>query len=135
MPKHNVIIVHEQDGMVTACCVPLDGQFIRELGKEDLFSAKQLETKSAGELYRELREEFPDQVEVIMVDPRNPLYLIPKLTKETFNNKISFFQALKTIFLYRTPAVICDGELLSSGQKVFDQSLLDTIRKKVVKSE
>ncbi|MDI6879058.1 MAG: hypothetical protein QMC95_04535 [Desulfitobacteriaceae bacterium] len=134
MPKHNVIIVREQDEMVAACCVPLEGQFIRELGKGDPFSFQHLEIKTAGDLYRKLIEEFPDQVEVIMVDPRNPLYLIPKLTKETFNNKISFFQALKTIFLYRTPAVIYDGELLSSGQKEFDQSLLDTIRKRIESS-
>ncbi len=131
MPKHNVIIIREQDEMVAACCVPLDGQFIRELGKEDPFSYNQLETESARDLYRKLREEFSDRVEVILVDPRNPLYLIPKLIKETFNNRIPFFQALNTIFLFRTPAVICDGELLSSGQQVFDQSLVDTIRKKV----
>jgi len=135
MPKHNVIIVREQDGMVTGCCVPFDGEFIRELGKEDLFSLNQLEIKTIGELYRKLRDEFPNQVEVIMVDPRNPLYLIPKLIKETFNNKIPFFRALKTIFLYRTPAVICDGELLSSGQKVLDQNLLNTIRKRIESSK
>ena len=131
MRKHNLIIIREQDEMVAACCIPLDGQFIRELGKGDPFSYKQLETESAGALYRKLKEEFSDLVEVIMVDPRNPLYLIPKLIKETFSNKIPFTQALKTIFLYRTPAVIFDGELLSSGQTGFDQSLVDTLRKKI----
>ena len=135
MRKHNLIIIREQDEMVAACCIPLDGQFIRELGKGDPFSYKQLETESAGALYRKLKEEFSDLVEVIMVDPRNPLYLIPKLIKETFNNKIPFPQALKTIFLYRTPAVIFDGELLSSGQIGFDQSLVDAIRKRIESSK
>jgi len=120
MDKGRVIIVREQDELVAACCVPLDGEFVQEVGKTELFFHTKQIIKSTGELYQKLKDEYGDAIDMDIVDPRNQGYLFPRLLKDVFRYKVPLWQALKTIFALRSPAVIMSGEKEMSGQ-IIDQ--------------
>ena len=128
MTKDRVIIVREQDELVAACCVPFEGEFIREIGKVDLFINNTQAIQTTGELYNRLKQEYGDSIDIDVVDPRNPGYLFPRLIKDIIRYKVSSIQALKTIFALRSPAVVLNGKLLMSGHKQLSTKVLEQIK-------
>lgn len=130
MKNNNIIIIREDDEVV-ACCVPLDGDFVKETAGIDLFFNRQEEMESVGALYTKLHEEFSEEADIQIVDPRNQIYLIPKMINEGIKNRISIGKILKAVFLFRVPAVFVNGELLSSGKKRFTSEFIAQIREKI----
>lgn len=126
--KDSVIIVREQDELVTACCIPFDGEFVREVGKVDLFMETSQIIRTTGELYQTLKNEYGDSIDMDIVDPRNQGYLFPRLLKDIFRYRVSFRQGLRTIFALRSPAIICNGQLIMSGKKQLSIQVLDRVR-------
>lgn len=127
--KDSVIIVREQDELIAACCVPLDGEFVREVGKVDLFEETTAIIRTTGELYQRLKEEYGDSIDIDVVDPRNQGYLFPRLIKDVFRYKVPLVQGLKTIFALRSPAVVCNGRLLMSGNRELSLKVIDKVRR------
>lgn len=126
--KDSVIIIREQDELVAACCVPFDGEFVREVGKVDLFMDTSQIIHTTGELYQKLKKEYGDSINVDVVDPRNQAYLFPRLIKDIFRYRLSVRQGLKTIFALRSPAVVCNGRLIMSGNKQLSVQVFDKIK-------
>ncbi|OEF99600.1 hypothetical protein BHF71_08230 [Vulcanibacillus modesticaldus] len=134
MSKDSIIIVREQDELIAACCVPFEGEFVREVGKENLFSNQNDIIQSTGELYQRLKGQYGDLINLDVVDPRNHAYLFPRLVKDIFKYRVSLWQALKTIFALRSPAVVCNGRLISSGQKQLSSKVIDEINEIIQQS-
>lgn len=83
-----------------------------------------------GELYRALRREFGDAVEIEVVDPRNAVYLIPALFADyrRFHPRLSDF--LRALFFGASPAsVIVNGRALHVGELPAPQGLVQEVRK------
>lgn len=131
MKNNNIIIIREDDEVV-ACCVPLDGDFVKETAGIDLFLNRQEEMESVGELYTRLHDEFSNVADIQIVDPRNQIYLVPKMISEGLKNSIPIGKILKAAFLFRVPAVFVNGELLSSGKKNFTKEFIAQIREKIM---
>lgn len=132
MPKHSILIIREQGEMVTACCVPLDGGFVNELNGTDIFKSCQVQIQSTAELYKILSKDKDDHTEIIVVDPRNYVYILPKLIKDVIRFRVPLLEALKTIFLYRMPAVIVNGYLISSGKTNFSEQTIEQIKSHLI---
>ncbi|KUO62601.1 MAG: hypothetical protein APF84_02310 [Gracilibacter sp. BRH_c7a] len=126
--KDRVIIIREQDELVASCCVPFDGEFVREFAKVDLFPETTAIIRTTGEFYQRLKEEYGDSIDVDVVDPRNQGYLFPRLIKDVFRYRVSIGQGLKTIFALRSPAVVCNGRLIMSGNKQLSVQVFDKVK-------
>ena len=134
MKRDRVIIVREQDEIVAACCVPFDGGFVKEVGQLDLFLSTTEVIQSTGELYQKLKREYGDTVDIDIVDPRNQGYLFPRLIKDSFRYKVPVFEAFKTIFALRVPAIVYNGKLISSGKKQFSSKTYQHIKQELQKN-
>ena len=135
MNKNNkVIIVREQDELVASCCVPFDGEFIREIGKVDLFPKTTEIIRTTGGFYQKLKEEYGNSIDVDVVDPRNQGYLIPRLINDVIRYRVSLGQGLKTIFTLRPPAIVCNGILIMSGNRELSLEVLDKV-KQIIETE
>jgi len=93
--KNNIILIREDDEVV-ACCVPLDGDFVKEISGVDLFFNRIEEMESVGDLYKKLQEKYSQNVNIQIIDPRNAIYLVPKIIKEGIRNRL----AIWNIFIY-----------------------------------
>lgn len=129
--KDSVIIVREQDELVAACCVPFDGEFVREVGKVDLFMDTSQIIHTTGELYQRLKKEYGDSINVDVVDPRNQVYLFPRLIMDILRYRLSVRQGLKTIFALRSPAIVCNGRLIMSGNKKLSVQVFDKVKEMI----
>ncbi|GBF10969.1 hypothetical protein [Tepidibacillus sp. HK-1] len=131
MVKPSVIIVREQDELVAACCVPFDGEFLQQIGKMDLYLKERAVIHNTGELYQQLSKEFGENLSLDIVDPRNKGYLFPRIIKDVVRYKLSPWQAIKTIFTLRVPAVILNGQLLASGKGKISTETFELIKRSI----
>jgi hypothetical protein len=71
-----------------------------------------------GRLHREIRERYgEDEVEIIQIEPKDYIYVIPRVLREIFKHGQPFVPALRTLFLwYPVPAVIVNGKTVSPGK-------------------
>lgn len=119
-PPVSVILIRENAEQLTGsgCCGKLEGDscFGRQ---EDVFALARRNQQQLGLLYRTLREFFPPldgrpQVAVVSVDPRNQLYLVPKLLRDVWRYRPGAWAALETgLQLFSLPAVVVNGRVIS----------------------
>jgi hypothetical protein len=70
-----------------------------------------------GELYKALRRQYGESLEIDVVDPRNQIYLIPALIKDYVRYHPPLRVFLKTLFLSISPAsVIVNGRAIHVGE-------------------
>ncbi len=68
-----------------------------------------------GDLYMKIKEDIGiDHLDITYVDPRNQLYLMPKLLRDVLKFSPPLRDALKTIFMiFPVPAAILNGSIIS----------------------
>lgn len=76
--------------------------------------------ESAGEcgrLHREIRERYgEDEVEIIQIEPKDYIYVVPGLIKDILKRRGPFISSLRTLLLWHpVPAVIVNGKMVGSG--------------------
>lgn len=117
MTDHSsVIIVRENDsGGGCICCSGGMG----EHGKKDpSYGHIRTLAEECGRLHREIRERFgEDEVEIIQIEPKDYIYVMPKVLKEIFTHGRPLIPSIKTLLLWESiPAVIVNGKTVSSGR-------------------
>jgi hypothetical protein len=108
---HSVLIIRESEEQLTGsdCCGLLKGDFSKENGKP-VFNYIHDKNNLINDLGNFLNSKNNSQLEIKYIDPRNQVYLIPKLLKDVFNYKPPILKALKTLFqFFRCPALIING--------------------------
>jgi hypothetical protein len=126
-PRVSVILIRENAEQLTGggCCGSLTDEdpMVR---RRDLFRDTRRHQRDLGVLHRTIREFFttemaPDQVAVVTVDPRNQLYLIPKLWRDVVRYRPGWSSAARTALqLFSLPAVVVNGEVLSRRGQPLD---------------
>jgi hypothetical protein len=108
----SVVFIREIDQQMTGsnCCGKLEGDNACQ-GGEFVFSERRRVMEKMGLLYRIIRERYGDEVELEVVDPRNQLYLIPRLVKDVFRYRVPFTEGLKTLFSFSIPSIVINGRL------------------------
>lgn len=113
--RSSLILVREWEQQMSSssCCGSLEGDLL-EWGGERCFPERRRHMERAGELYREARRRFGADVEIHVVDPRNLVSLLPILVREFRRHRVSFGDALRTLFGLRVNAVVLNGRLVGS---------------------
>ena len=130
-PPVSVILIREYAEQLTGsgCCGKLDDDDPTLAGR-DLFAEARKHQKDMGLLHRAIREFFPPidgrvRVAVVTVDPRNQLYLVPKLIADVFRYRPGFSAGLKTICqIFSLPAVVVNGRVFSRRDRPVDPDAL-----------
>ncbi|MFQ5822998.1 MAG: hypothetical protein ACE5JB_02985 [bacterium] len=111
--KPSIILIRETDAQMTGsgCCGKLEGDNTKFCGNPVFAETRKIK-EDMGEILQALNEHFGDAVEITVVDPRNQLYLYPKILKDIWKYRPSFKSALKGIFMMiSVPSIIINGEI------------------------
>jgi hypothetical protein len=114
--KPSVIIIREMDSQMTGsgCCGKLIGDTTRYGGRVVFRESRRL-MQQCGELSEALRQELGDAVDITLVDPRNQLYLWPRLVRDVWRFRTPLTAALRTLAMaFSLPAVIVNGRVVAS---------------------
>ena len=69
-----------------------------------------------GDVFQTLTRKYSDSVEIAVVDPRNFLYLYPKILKDVLVFRPSLRSTLKAIFMMITvPSIVINGEIFRTN--------------------
>ena len=109
-----VILVRENAETLTCsdCAGSLEG--IDAFGSREVpdYAPIRQVMNQVGELYMALRHQFGDKIEIDVVDPRNQVFLIPRLIGDCRRHKNSLGTLLKTVFFGIAPGkIIINGVL------------------------
>ncbi|MEK6238740.1 MAG: hypothetical protein N2C14_28840 [Planctomycetales bacterium] len=153
MKPVSILLICEQAEQVTGsgCCGKLGGdmagpadclQAVRpaerldEFVANDVFRESKRQRRGFGLLYRAVKEVFPpengkERDVGVSVDPRNQLYLAPKLVHEAFRHRPGWINGLVTsLQLFSLPAVVVNGRVISRrGNLVPPDELCHVVRK------
>ncbi len=124
-----LLFIRETDQQITGsnCCGKLEGENACPRG-EYLFPENRAVMESVGRLYRAVKERFSeDDVEVEMVDPRNQIYLVPRLIRDALRFRLPLSEALRTLFTFSIPSIIINGRLVYSGELPGAHALIEKI--------
>lgn len=114
---HRLILVREWDAQMTGsgCCGRLTGAHTPLGGAAD-FAHTRRHMRDAGAIYRALRERFPE-IELVVVDPRNALWLLPAVWRDARAAGRRRHEALRNVLRAQAAAaVILDGTVLFAGR-------------------
>jgi len=116
--KPSVIIVRERAEQMTGsgCCGKLEGDFAA-FGGKPVFAEQRWIMEQVGPIYQKLHEELQDAVDLLIVDPRNQLYLIPRIVKDILRFRPPLKKAYRALFLlFSCPAILVNGQVAYSGR-------------------
>jgi len=90
--------------------------------------------ESAGEcgrLHREIRERYgEEEVEIIQIEPKDYIYVVPRLIKDMLKHRGPFISSLRTLLLwYPVPAVIVNGKIVGKGKVPGREELYEELDK------
>jgi len=130
-PPVSVLLIRENAEQLTGsgCCGKLDDDDPSLRGR-NVFEEADRQRRDLGVLHRAIRRFFPDEqgrarVSVEIVDPRNQLYLWPKLLRDVFRYRPGWRTGLRTIVqAFSLPAVVLNGRVLSERDSPVDPDRL-----------
>lgn len=131
MSSISVILIREAAVQLTGsgCCGKLEGDGISER-QSQLFADARQQQLDMGLLHRSVKRFFPSEagkpdVHVVVVDPRNQLYLAPKLIGDVLRHRPGWQAGLRTIAQsFSIPAVILNGRIISKAGTPLDPDQL-----------
>jgi hypothetical protein len=126
-PMVSVILIRENAEQLTGggCCGTLD-EADPGVQAGDLFGHVRQQQRETGLLHRAIRSFFAEEladkrVAVLTVDPRNQLYLVPKLLWDVVGYRPGWRAGLRTATQWFTlPAVVVNGRVLGTRRRPVD---------------
>jgi len=127
----SVLLIREHAEQLTGsgCCGKLEGDSSLT-GGEAVFGHSRRQARDLGVLHRALRRFFPadergERVSIVIVDPRNQLYLAAKLWRDVLRHRPPWREALRSLFqTFSVPAVVVNGRVVSTRQGLPDPDAL-----------
>ena len=88
MRPHSLIFIRENEGQLTGsdCCGKLEGDWRYDNGAPIFEDQREVISKLAP-LFLTVKQRWPEQFEVQQVDPRNQLFLTPKILADIWRAK------------------------------------------------
>lgn len=116
MSRPRVILVREWDSQHTGsgCCGTLGGDDA-EVGAGDWAHSRTL-MEGVGAVYRALRAEYGDAIDLEVVDPRNTAWLLPATWRDARQEGASRAEAWRSVRDgTANGAVVCGGQVVGSA--------------------
>jgi hypothetical protein len=126
LKNHSIIFILESEGQLTGsdCCGKLEGDWRLEQG-QSIFNQQRKVITDVAPLFLVIREKYQDKFDISQVDPRNQLFLFPKIVSLILHFKHFSLASLRGLFMiYRLPAIIINGEVKYSGQLPTEAELI-----------
>lgn len=111
--RPSIILIRETDAQLTGsgCCGKLEGDNTK-FSNSFVFAERREIKETMGDILQTLTKRFSNSIEISVVDPRNMLYLYPKILKDVVRYRPSVKFALKAIFMMITvPSIVINGEI------------------------
>lgn len=127
--RHRVVLVREWDGQHTGsgCCGRLGG-CNDELGDPSTFRHNRDEMESMGAVYRALKRELRDTVDVVVVDPRNTAWLVPSVYRDARRAGLTRGEAVRQVSrAVSYTSVVVDGRVLFRGHVPDAEAAVDAV--------
>lgn len=124
-----VIIVRESDsGSGCICCSGGMGEHAK---KEPSYHDIRESAGECGRLHREIRERYgEEEVEIIQIEPKDYIYVVPRVIKDILKRRRPFISSLRTLLLwYPVPAVIVNGKIVGKGKVPGADELYEELEK------
>ena len=115
--KPSIILIRETDAQLTGsgCCGKLEGDNAK-FSNSFVFSETRQIKETMGDVLQSLTKRFSDSIEISVVDPRNFLYLYPKILKDVLVFRPSLKSTLKALFMMiAVPSIIINGEIFRTS--------------------
>jgi hypothetical protein len=111
---HHLILVREIDEQMSGsgCCGRIEGTIAAWDPSGRVFPERREKMTAVGTIYRAVREEFGDRVEITVVDPRNQVSLVPLLVRDAFRYRVPLRAVLRSLTSASLSTGILDGRLL-----------------------
>jgi hypothetical protein len=111
-----VILVREWEQQMSSsgCCGRIEGDVLGH-GEQRVFAERREIMERMGPVYRAVRTRFGDAVELLVVDPRNQIVLVPRLVRDAIRYRVGWRQVLGTLRGLSTVTVIVNGRLFARG--------------------
>ena len=136
-PKyHSLIFIRENEGQLTGsdCCGKMEGDWRVENG-QPIFEEQRKVISTIAPLFLAIKDRFKDKIEISIVDPRNQLFLFPKIFRDFLCYKRFSFAVFRSLFMmYRLPAIIINGELKYSGKLPSESELIAQLDRMLVET-
>ncbi len=129
MRKPSIVLIRETEEQVagSGCCGKFEGDFAR-CGGEWVFPERRQIKESMGAVARCLKNEFGDAIELTIVDPRNSLYLFPKIVRDVWHFRPSFGETLRSVCMaFAFPAVLINGAVKFSRSVPQREEILQAV--------
>ena len=120
MARHRVMLVREWDQQTgsSGCCGRLDSATVSALHEscENPYERARQEMDRIGAAYRALRSRFDeDDVELVIVDPRNMVWLLPAVWRDARRRGLPAGEALRQANgATKACTLVCDGKVLGA---------------------
>jgi len=114
--KPSVVLVREWEQQMSGsgCCGRLEGDVLGS-GGDRIFPERRVIMEAMGPLYRRLRGRFGDGLDLLVVDPRNQISMVPRLVRDFWRYGVRWGDALRTLRDINTSSVVINGRLFSRG--------------------
>ena len=115
--KPSIILIRETDAQLTGsgCCGKLEGDNAK-FNDSFVFAETRQIKETMGDVLQTLTKRFSDSVEISVVDPRNFLYLYPKILKDVLVFRPSLKSTLKALFMMiAVPSIVINGEIFRTN--------------------
>lgn len=115
--RPSVILVREWEQQMSSsgCCGRLQGDLLGD-GESRIFAERRRIMEAMGPLYRALKARFGSDVDVLVVDPRNLVSLIPRLIRDFIHYHVPLSHAFATLSGVSTLTVIVNGRIYARGR-------------------
>lgn len=114
--KPSVVLVREWEQQMSGsgCCGRLEGDVLGA-GGDRVFAERRAIMEAMGPLYRRLKTRFGDELDLLVVDPRNQISLIPRLARDFWRYGVGWGEALRTLRDLSTSTIVVNGRLFARG--------------------
>jgi hypothetical protein len=121
----SVILIREWEQQMSSsgCCGRIEGDMLSR-GGDRVFAERRAIMEAMGPLYRALKETTGDRVEIMVVDPRNQISLLPRLFRDFWRYRIGPGAALTTLQNITPQTVVVNGKIFARGYWPDPEALL-----------
>lgn len=129
----SVILVREWEQQMSGsgCCGRLEGDFAICSG-ERVFEERRAVMEGMGPVYRTLRKQFGDAIDVQVVDPRN-VSLLFLLFRDFWTFRVGLGAALRTLLRLPKQGVVVNGRLVDRSVRPDPERVASVVAKSVAR--
>ena len=112
----SVILIREWEQQMSSsgCCGRIEGDMLGAGGAR-VFAERRAIMEAMGPLYRALKQTAGGIAEVMVVDPRNLISLLPRLLRDFWRYRTGFGAALATLRDLSPQTVVVNGRIFARG--------------------